>query len=182
MRAMNDTVTGAAVPFGLVAAAVLGAIHSGFSMYWSVGGTWLVWSLGSNLQASFQGMEWVLAPIGLAKLIAAVAPIALARGGWPARRLTRSACWLAALALIAWGGVNTVVANLVLAGVIQPESGYDRPGMIGHGYLWDPLFLAWGVALVIGLAKGGIAERAAGNPAPPPEALPRSSTPLKRWI
>ncbi len=23
--------------------------------------------------------------------------------------------------------------------------------MIGHAYLWDPLFLAWGVALAIGL-------------------------------
>lgn len=38
-----------------------------------------------------------------------------------------------------WGGLNTAVGNLVLAGVIQPDSGFDRPGMIGHAYLWDPL-------------------------------------------
>lgn len=151
VRTKGDIATGLAVPAGLVLAAVFGAIHAGFSIYWSMGGTWLVWSLGSNLQASFQGWEWILAPIGLAKLIAALAPMVLARRDWPVRQLTRSACWLGALVLIGWGGVNTVVGNLVLAAVIQPQSGYDRPGMIGHAYLWDPLFLAWGVALVIGL-------------------------------
>lgn len=50
-----------------------------------------------------------------------------------------------------WGGLNTAVGNLVLAGVIRPESGFDQPGMIGHAYLWDPLFLVWGVAVTIGL-------------------------------
>ncbi len=111
----------------------------------------VVWSLGGNLLASLQGWEWLLAPIGLVKLIAAVAPIALARTGWPVRPLSRSACWFATLTLIAWGGMSTVVGNLVLAGAIQPQSGYDRLGMIGHAYLWDPLFLAWGVALATGL-------------------------------
>lgn len=43
------------------------------------------------------------------------------------------------------------MGNLVLAGVIRPESGFDRAGMIGHAYLWDPLFLAWGAALALGL-------------------------------
>lgn len=101
-----------------------------------MGGRWLVSSLGSDLIARFQGWEWLLAPIGLAKLIAALAPIALARKGWPARRLARSACSLGALAL---------------AGVVRPQSGYDHAGMIGHAYLWDPLFLAWGVGLAMGL-------------------------------
>ena len=85
------------------------------------------------------------------KLFAAVAPLVFAAFDWPARRLTRGACWLGAVVLIVWGGANTLVANLVLAGVIKPESGFDQPGMVGHGYLWDPLFLAWGVALVFGL-------------------------------
>ena len=151
MRSRGSNVTGDTVPAGLVAAGVFGAIHAGFSIYWSIGGTWLLSSLGSNMLARFQGWEWILAPIGLAKLIGALAPIALARKGWPVRLLTRSACWLGTLVLIAWGGVNTVVGNLVLAKVIQPQSGYDRAGMIGHAYLWDPLFLAWGVALAIGL-------------------------------
>lgn len=132
-------------------AAALGGIHAGFSLYWAVGGTALVWSLGSDLAASFQGREWLLAPIGALKLLAAVVPLALAFWRWPARRLTRSACWFGAAVLIIWGGLNTVVANLVLTGAIQPQPDLDRPGMIGHAWLWDPLFLAWGAAVAIGL-------------------------------
>ncbi|WP_022909141.1 DUF3995 domain-containing protein [Aestuariimicrobium kwangyangense] len=135
----------------LVAATVLGGIHAGFSFYWAAGGTALAWSLGSDLVKSFHGREWLLAPIGAIKVIAAVAPMALALWGWPARRLTRSACWLGASVLIVWGGLNTVVANLVLAGAIEPQSGFDRPGMIGHAWLWDPLFLLWGAAVATGL-------------------------------
>ena len=36
---------------GFIAAAVLGAVHAAFSIYWAQGGTWLVWSLGSSLSA-----------------------------------------------------------------------------------------------------------------------------------
>ena len=57
-----------------------------------------------------------------------------------------------ATVLIFWGGINTVVGNLVLGGAIEPSGGYDRPGMIGHAWLWDPLFLIWGTALAVGLA------------------------------
>ena len=41
---------------------------------------------------------------------------------------------LGALVLVIWEGLNTVVANLVLADIIQPTSGFDRPGMVGHAY------------------------------------------------
>ena len=136
---------------GFIAAAVFGGIHAGFSLYWSAGGTWLIWSLGGSLVEAFQGREWVLAPVGMVKLVAAAAPLGLAARGCPRRRLTRSACWLGAALLIAWGGTNTVVGSLVLGGILQPGSGYDRPGMIGHAWLWDPLFLAWGAALAFGL-------------------------------
>lgn len=136
-----------------IAAAVLGTIHAVFSIYWAAGGTWLVWSLGSSLLATFEGREWFLFPVGVVKLIAAASPLLLARWGWPGRRTTRAACWLGAGVLIIWGGVNAVVGNLVLAGVIQPEAGYDRPGMVGHAYLWDPLFLAWGVAVALGMFR-----------------------------
>ena len=153
------------VPRGLVAASVLGLIHAGFSLFWAAGGMWLVGSLGTGLVQRFQGREWLLAPIGAFKLVAAMAPLALARSDWPARRLTRCACWLGALALIGWGGLNTAVGNLVLAGVIRPGSGFDRPGMIGHAYLWDPIFLAWGVALLVGLLVSRARTGAVGSPA-----------------
>ncbi len=134
-----------------IAAAVFGIVHAGFSLFWAGGGTWLLWSLGSSLLETFQGMEWVLHLVGLAKLIAAVAPLVMLRRGWWKARLTRAACWAGALVLITWGGLNTVIGNLVLTGVIQPSSGFDRPGMIGHAWLWDPLFLVWGASLVVGI-------------------------------
>jgi hypothetical protein len=41
-----------------------------------------------------------------------------------------------ATVLIFWGGINTVVGNLVLGGAIASSGGYDLPGMIGHEWLW----------------------------------------------
>lgn len=152
------------VPAGFVVAAGLGMVHAGVSLYWAAGGTFLLWSLGSDLLESFHGRQWLLVPIGAVKLIAAFAPVALAGWGGPARLLTRSVCWLGAVVLLLWGGVNTTVGNLVLAGVIRPESGFDRSGMVGHAYLWDPLFLAWGAALAVGL----IATRGFAIKTPPP--------------
>lgn len=71
-------------PGALVTASVLGATHAAFSFYWASGGTLLVWSLGTDLVDSFSGREWLLAPIGAVKLIAALAPLVLARavGGY----------------------------------------------------------------------------------------------------
>ena len=140
------------VPAGFVVAFVVGAVHAAFSLYWSAGGTVLAWSLGSDLTEQFRGREWLLAPVGVVKLAAAVAPLTQPRWG-SRRRIARAACWAGALVLVAWGGLNTVTANLVLAGVIRPEGGFDRPGMVGHAYLWDPLFLLWGAALVVALRE-----------------------------
>lgn len=141
---------GRAVP-ALVTAGVLGTVHAAFSVYWGLGGTWLVDTLGRRLVETFSGLGWVLLPVGLVKLVAAVAPVLLAALDWPARRLSRTVCWSGAGVLVAWGGLNTVVGNLVLAGAIVPDDGFDRPGMVGHAYLWDPLFLLWGLALAVGL-------------------------------
>lgn len=46
-----------------------------------------------------------------------------------------------ATVLIFWGGINTVVGNLVLGGAIESSGGYDRPGMIGHEWLWGRVVL-----------------------------------------
>jgi hypothetical protein len=137
----------------LVLAGVLGSVHAAFSLYWGVGGEWLVETLGRRMVDAFAGWEWLLLPIGAVKLVAAWVPLVAARAGWPARRLSGGVCWLGAAVLLVWGGLNTVVGLLVLAGVIVPDGGYDRPAMVGHAFLWDPLFLAWGLALAVGLAQ-----------------------------
>ncbi len=136
---------------GFAVAALLGTVHAAFSFYWAVGGRWLIETLGERIVTTFASMTWVLIPVGLVKLAAAALPAWWDARGWPAAHLSRTLCWLGAAVLIGWGGVNTLVAHLVLSGAFHPDGGYDRPGMMGHAWLWDPLFLAWGTAVVLGL-------------------------------
>ncbi|MCE1177694.1 MAG: DUF3995 domain-containing protein [Micrococcales bacterium] len=132
-------------------AVTAGVLHGLASLYWAGGGTWLISTLGEDLVQRFSGIRWVLFPIGAVKVGFACAPAVLASMGWPWRRVSRALCWLGAAVLTGWGSLNTIAANLVLAGVITPASDYDRAGMIGHAALWDPLFLVWGVALTTAL-------------------------------
>src|SRR5699024_7803161 len=136
----------------LLTAAAAGTVHGLFSLYWAVGGDWLLESLGADLIETFADSRWLLLPVGLAKIFAGVLPLLWARWAWPVPRLSRSACWVGAFVLVLWGGANTIVGNLVLMGVITVEGGYDGPGMVGHAWLWDPLFLLWGASLVLALS------------------------------
>ena len=135
----------------LLTAAAAGAVHGLFSLYWAMGGGWLLESLGADLIEAFSDSRWLLLRVGLVKIFAGVLPLALARWEWPAPRLSRSACWVGAIVFVLWGGTNTIAGNLVLMGVITPEGGYDGPGMAGHAWLWDPLFLLWGASLTLAL-------------------------------
>lgn len=134
-------------------AAAAGVVHGLFSLYWAMGGERLLASLGQALVETFADSRWVLFPVGTVKIIAALLPLVLARWEWPAPLLSRSICWAGAIGLALWGGANTIVGNLVLLGLIIPEDGYDHAGMVGHAWLWDPLFLIWGVSLALALVS-----------------------------
>lgn len=132
-------------------AAVCGTVHAATSVYWSLGGTWLLETAGQRLIHQFAESMWILALVGIAKLLAALVPLGFC---WSTSRLAvviRGICWIGGVALVVWGGVNTVVAHLVLAGAVAAGPEFDRLGMIGHAWLWDPLFLVWGAALIVGL-------------------------------
>lgn len=136
----------------LLVAAVAGGLHAAASLHWAAGGTWLLETVGTRVLETVEPVRWVLWPIAIGKLVAAVAPAWLHAG----RRLSRPwrvLCWVGAVVLIVWGGANTLVANLVLLGVIAPNGDPDRAGLLGHAWLWDPLFLVWGLALAIGLLR-----------------------------
>lgn len=144
---------GRPVGVAFVVAAASGLVHAGFSLYWAVGGDWLLDTLGERLSehARTASGRVVLGGAALVKAFVALGPLLLARRGWPLPRVTRPVAWLSAALLTLWGAANTVVGQLVLAGAIRPDGGYDRPGMVGHAWLWDPLFLVWGVLLGVGL-------------------------------
>lgn len=134
----------------LWAAAVAGGLHALASLYWMLGGDWLIETLGATVIEMFEGRRWLLLPVVVVKVAGAVVPLLMHDWPGPLRRVTRFACWVGAAALLGWGGAGMVIANLVLTGVI--ESGpIDRPAMIGHAWLWDPLFVAWGACMAVGL-------------------------------
>lgn len=138
-------------PVALLVAAVAGALHAGVSLYWSLGGTALVETIGQALLNRFADRQWLLLPVAAVKLAVALLPLWLARRGGPWRTPGRALAWAAAVVLVVWGGLNTVVGNLVLAGVVETAGDYDHAAMVGHAWLWDPLFLLWGGALALGL-------------------------------
>jgi len=135
-------------------AGLAGAVHAGFSLYWALGGRRLLATVG----------QWA---VDLSTDRPLAAGIVRTGGGGQAswhddpsgRCLWTSALavvvarlsWAGGLLLVAYGGINTIVALAVLAGVIRPEGGYDADAMRGHAYLWDPLFFLWGGALLLSL-------------------------------
>ncbi len=132
--------------------AVAGGVHGLFSLYWALGGDWLLDTVGRQMVDAFADRRLLLLPVAAVKIGFALLPVLQASR----RRLRRAGvvrvvCWLGAGVLIVWGGLNTLTGNLVLAGVVEPAGGYDRSGMIGHAWLWDPLFLVWGAALAVAL-------------------------------
>ena len=138
-------------------AAICGLVHATVSAYWAAGGTTLLATLGGTILAAVGDRTWLLWPVAAVKALVAVLPLLFERSGWPP--LTRTLGWLAGAVLVTWGGLNTVVGNLVLSGTISPAGGYDRQAMIGHAWLWDPLFLIWGLALLTGLWLTRVPDR-----------------------
>lgn len=136
-------------------AGLAGVAHAGFSAYWALGGRWLLATVGQWAVDLATGHPLAagiaLALVAAAKLLGATIPLGVAYGRVPWPRFWRGISWAGGLLLVAYGGVNTIVALGVLGGVIRPGGGYDADAMRGHAYLWDPLFLLWGGALVLSL-------------------------------
>lgn len=136
------------------AAAVVGVAHALPSLYWALGGTWLVSTLGewaTQWRRESPGQVLVLLVlIFLVKLAGAVLPLAGERGLLPAPRVWRALFWCGAMVLVTYGAVNVVGAVAALAG-LAPAGALDTAALVGHAFLWDPMFLLWGVLLAVAL-------------------------------
>ncbi len=141
------------VPWFAVAALV-GTVHAAASLHWALGGDLLVGTVGdwarSWREDSPLAAGTALGAIGVGKLAGAWVPWLAARGGGPRYGL-RLACWLGAGLLVLYGLANTLGANLALTGLLGAPD--DLVATRGHAWLWDPLFLAWGLALAAGLRR-----------------------------
>ncbi len=139
----------------VLVAAAAGTLHALASLYWALGGGWLLASVGQwavDLSARRPLLSGaVLGAVAVAKLAAAVVPVAVAYGRLPARWFWRGVAWVGGPFHALYGRVNVVVSVSVLAGLVRPAGGYDREAMVGHAFVWDPLFLVWGAALTLSL-------------------------------
>ena len=145
------------------AALIVGLAYAGISMYWGLGGTWLLDTVGGSLAAGGRsGSAGVMAAVwgaaGL-KVIAAVLPVlaagrAAASGPVPWRRLLRVLAWAEAMILTLYGLVLTTVGLLVQTGLIRAGANADHRALAWHAYLWDPWFLLWGLLVTAALLPG----------------------------
>jgi hypothetical protein len=140
-------------------ACAVGALYAAVSVYWGLGGTWLLDTVGGSLaRLGHARSPGVLAALWIAvvlKLLAAVAPV-LAVHDFE-RGVRRRAVWilacLAAGVLILYGLVLTVAGLLVQAGVVHASPNADWRALDWHAYLWDPWFLAWGLLIAGALIR-----------------------------
>jgi len=139
-------------------AAGVGLLHAASSLYWALGGTWLLQTVGAAADALEAHGTLVsslaLALIAAVKALAAALPLLVHRGRLARlRRPVRALSWIGGTFLLLYGGANTVVAAAVLSGVLHVSGSVDRASMFGHLLLWDPLFALWGACLLLGLAR-----------------------------
>ena len=136
------------------AALVLGAAFAGISLYWGLGGTAMLDTVGGALAAG--GRAGTLATTSLVwaavvlKMVAATLPMALVGSHFRVcsdrwQRRLRLLVWAQALVLTGYGLVQCVVGWLVQFGVIRTPVTDDHHALAWHAWLWDPWFLLWGL-------------------------------------
>lgn len=149
----------------------IGLLFAAVSIYWALGGMWLVDTLHRSFQEGARtrepGLVLVVWAAAVLKVVAAVLPLValhrLTRPGW--NRLVWVLSWLAAAILTFYGLVNTAAGLLVLWGVIGLSAAADHRTLTWYAYLWDPWFLAWGLLAAAALLRGRHGLRQAADDA-----------------
>lgn len=138
-------------------AAGLAFASAAVSMYWTLGGTVLLDTVGGTIEelARERSLPALAGSTTAALLKLALGALALALVRNPPRRHGRQlllAGSVASAALILWGGANVLVGGLVLGDVIVPSTAVDERSLRWHVFVWDLWFVVWGVSLAIAVA------------------------------
>jgi len=149
-------------PSGLrlaLAGMLLGLLYAALSVYWGLGGTTLLDTVGGWLERGGRAGDLVVvlalwAAVVL-KVIAAVLPLlAIYRlGGMRWQRPVVVLTWIEAAVLVIYGLVLTTVGLMVQLGVIAASTSADHRALAWHAYLWDPWFLVWGLLVTAALLR-----------------------------
>jgi len=150
----------------VLAAFLVGVMYAAVSAYWGLGGTGLLDTIGGTLEregrAGNAGLLAVLWVTVVLKLVAAILGLVAVLGHRRVRprhrQVARRAAWAAALILVFYGGVLTVVGLLVQLDLVHASAKADHKALRWHAYLWDPWFLVWGVLLTAALARSRLAR------------------------
>ncbi len=140
------------------AALFVGLLSAAVSLYWALGGTWLLDTIGGSLEeqarAGTIGVRLAVWAAVALKIIAVVLPLlALRRLPWPVwNRIVWVLAWVESAVLTIYGLVYTAVGLLARAGVVHAST--DPRALAWHAYLWDPWFLVWGLLVAAALLLG----------------------------
>ena len=162
------------------AAFTIGLLYAAVSVYWGLGGTGLLDTVGGSLaklgsrhDAGVIAAVWGAAVL---KLIAAALPVLAVRHRGRSRRDRNlwALTWIAAGVLILYGLAFTVAGLLVQTGAIHASSTADHRALAWHAYLWDPWFLIWGLLIAAALLLSGRARslEQSRRSVRPPKQLP----------
>lgn len=137
------------------AAAGLAFASAAVTVYWLLGGTALLDTVGGYAEDIARSGGAVAVLLGLlvvvVKIIGGLVAVGLARQGlsrWT-RRMLLAAGGLGSAVLVVYGGLLVVVGALVLTDVLSPDGAIDRRALRWHVLVWDLWFLLWGLALGI---------------------------------
>lgn len=152
------------------AALVVGLPNAAVSLYWVLGGTWLLDTIGGSLEeqgrAGTVGVRLLVWAAVALKVIAVVLPL-LALGRLPRlawNRIVWVLAWVESAVLTIYGLVWTAGGLLAQAGVFPATT--DPRALAWHAYLWDPWFLVWGLLVGAALLLGR--HRRSTRPTNPP--------------
>jgi len=126
------------------------------SLYWGLGGTAGLGTLGGELEELARRRDPLLIGLTWAAVVlkALGGLLALALGQAWGRRFPRwlllTAAWGGSAMLTPYGGAQMAGAALVELGVVHVDGPVDRAALRWHLMLWDLWFLVWG--LLLGLA------------------------------
>ena len=131
----------------LLVATGLGLAHAGFSLLWVLGSTWLLDTVGGQIEE--RGREGG-AGVRLALLLVVVVKVAAVAIVWVAvrrsGRVMRALAWSAAVVLTVYGSALTLGGAYVLSPAYELSPDADAFAIRWHAFFWDPWFLLWGVA------------------------------------
>jgi len=144
------------------AACGAGMAYAAVSVYWALGGTWLLDTVGGTLEQQGRvgnpGIILAVCAAAVLKVIGAIVPLGAVgmtsgQATIAGRRQVRVLAWLEAATLTIYGLVLTVAGLLVQSGAITPAASADHRALAWHAYLWDPWFLLWGALVAAALAR-----------------------------